>query len=80
VERLSVYTQDSTGKKWPITDIKSLVIDTIENGYYQASMGLSRPFGIAWEDLALNSFFAAYNSRRDTIWEGRLESIEPSFQ
>jgi hypothetical protein len=80
VERLNVYTQDSSSKRWPIGDIKSLTIDTIENGFYQASMGLSRPFGIAWEDLALNNFFKIYNSRSDSIWEGRLESIEPAFQ
>jgi hypothetical protein len=79
-ERLNIYTQNQAGKLWPISDIKSLTLDTIENGFYQTSMGLSRPFGVAWEDLALNNFFKAYNSRSDSIWEGRLESIEPAFQ
>jgi hypothetical protein len=80
MERLNIYTQDSNAKKWPIGDIKTLTLDSIENGFYQANMGLSRPFGIAWEDLALNNFLKAYNSRNDPIWEGRLESIEPAFQ
>jgi hypothetical protein len=80
-EKLTIIARDYNGRTWYLQDATGLKISTTENGYYLASWQLNREFGVAWSDIGLNFQITIYGPRGfDIAWEGRLETIEPSFQ
>lgn len=80
MQSLRVFTADSAGKHWPVLDATGITFTTKENGFDSCNFTLSRAFGVAWEDIALNMQVLVYNNRFDVAWHGRLESITPTWQ
>lgn len=80
-ENLTMWTRGTDGYRKYLQDVSNLVLSSNENGFYIATWTMLREFGVAWEDLGLNSQMTVYGPRCfDTAWDGRLETIEPAIQ
>lgn len=75
-QKLIVRTENvGTAGNANLSDVIGLTFSTNENGYQTATVQLSRPFGLAWNDVALNTHLSVLSGRGDKAWEGRVEGL-----